>query len=65
MVIQLSVPHIQVLKPTLFFITHAGMNNASDSEAVHFEVLIIAIPLLAIQWVVSERLAKLEMGKVI
>ncbi len=48
-------PQIEILKKAVLFITHAGMNSVS--EALHYAVPIICIPLFADQHFVAWRVA--------
>lgn len=59
----LFVPHtpqIEILKRTSLFITHAGMNSVS--EAIHYAVPIICLPLSGDQPMVALRVEELGIG---
>jgi UDP:flavonoid glycosyltransferase YjiC (YdhE family) len=57
-----SVPQVELLKRTSLFITHAGMNSAS--EAVHYAVPVLCIPMQIDQPLVARRIAdELRLGK--
>ncbi len=60
-VIQPWVPQIEVLKRASLFLTHVGMNSCS--EAVHYAVPIICIPLSADQPFNAKRMVDLQLGK--
>jgi UDP:flavonoid glycosyltransferase YjiC (YdhE family) len=61
-VIEAFVPQIEVLKRAALYVTHAGMNSAS--EAVHYAVPVICIPIQADQPLVARRMAdELNLGK--
>nr|QNH68003.1 UDP-glucuronosyltransferase-like protein 7 [Brachionus rotundiformis] len=55
------VPQIELLKRANLFITHCGMN--SSSEAIHYAVPIVAIPIKADQPIVAHRMCNdLKLG---
>jgi MGT family glycosyltransferase len=57
-----SVPQIDILKRCSLFITHAGMNSASES--IHFAVPMICIPIQVDQPLVAIRICdELNLGK--
>jgi UDP:flavonoid glycosyltransferase YjiC (YdhE family) len=57
-----NVPQIEILKRASLFITHAGMNSAS--ETIHFGVPVICIPIMGDQNLVAFRLCdELNFGK--
>jgi UDP:flavonoid glycosyltransferase YjiC (YdhE family) len=60
-VIEPFVAQIEVLKRASVYITHAGMNSAS--EAVHYAVPVVCIPIQADQPLVAKRLVELGLGK--
>jgi UDP:flavonoid glycosyltransferase YjiC (YdhE family) len=51
-----SVPQVELLKRASLFITHAGMNSAS--EAVHYAVPVLCIPMQIDQPLVARRMAE-------
>ena len=57
-----NVPQIEILKRASLFITHAGMNSAS--ETIHYGVPVICIPIMGDQSLVALRLCdELNFGK--
>jgi MGT family glycosyltransferase len=62
-IVQNAVPQLELLQRTKVFITHAGMNSAS--EALYYGVPLLAIPQATDQHYVAKRVAQLGAGKVL
>ena len=56
-----SAPQIELLKRASLFVTHCGMG--SSSEAVHYAVPVICVPMQIDQPLNARRLAELRLGK--
>jgi UDP:flavonoid glycosyltransferase YjiC (YdhE family) len=55
-----SVPQIEVLKRATLFVTHCGMNSCS--EAIHYAVPVVCVPLNGDQPINAKRLTELGLG---
>ncbi len=62
-IVQNVVPQLELLQHTKVFITHAGMNSAS--EALYYGVPLLAIPQATDQHYVAKRVAQLGAGKIL
>jgi MGT family glycosyltransferase len=62
-IVRRSVPQLAVLEQALLFVTHAGMNSAS--EALWFGVPMLLHPQTADQPMVAARLAELGAGRIL
>jgi MGT family glycosyltransferase len=59
-IVQASVPQLEILQRASLFITHGGMNSAS--EAMYYGVPLLVIPQAQDQFYVAKRVTKLKAG---
>lgn len=62
-IVQASVPQLEILQQASLFITHGGMNSAS--EAMYYGVPLLVIPQAQDQFYVAKRVTKLKAGNML
>jgi MGT family glycosyltransferase len=62
-IVQESIPQLEILQRASLFITHGGMNSAS--EAIYHGVPLLVIPQAQDQFYVAKRVTKLKAGKML
>src|SRR5215467_4589386 len=62
-IVQGSVPQLEILQRAGLFITHGGMNSAS--EAIYYGVPLLVIPQAQDQFYVAKRVTKLKAGEML
>ena len=62
-IVQESVPQLEILQRAGLFITHGGMNSAS--EAIYYGVPLLVIPQAQDQFYVAKRVTKLKAGEML